>query len=284
MPGRLGANVRHVDLWVAALSESDREALIERLEVIDREVFQRDDPGYFRSFFATGPASAVAVRVFSTQDSQVVGFNVVRVGDVRINGLRYRVLRTSAAVKREYRGAAVLGFTVRMALRERLLHPLARVVNFEQMTHPWSYSQIARFVRTLYPRYNRATPAWARTLVGDLAEHFGLKRDDPNGQPYVCTYGTRTRQTDQERERWAHSNNPDARFYHRLNPGYVEGRALLVLISVSWADTLVTVTQYLGLRAAQALRRFTGPAANEHLRQPPSRTRLPPPPGGDPSS
>ena len=247
----MGVKLRHQDLWLARLSAIDREALIQRLRAVDASVFERDAPESFDALFAPDHGREVVVRVYFN-DTEVVGFCVVRVGDVLIGVHRHRVVRTFAAMTHACRGAAVLGLSLRLALRERLRHPLLPVISFEVMTHPWSYAQVAGFVRTMAPRYSRSTSDQARSLTMALADHFGIQHDDP-ANPFVCSPGYRTRQSEAERDRWAESNNPDVRFFHRINPRYYEGRAMLGLISVTWADTFVGVGSYLAIRMALAL-------------------------------
>src|SRR5207244_964795 len=146
---------------------------------VDNEVFERTNPALpFRGFFATGPGREVAVRLYKTEIGEIVGFNLVRIFEVRLGQRTYHVLRTTAAMKREFRGRAVIGFSVETALRQRVRHPLATIVMFEAMTHPASYSQVARFVRTMYPRFDRGTPKRMRELLGVLAERFELHRED----------------------------------------------------------------------------------------------------------
>ena len=115
------------------------------------------------------------------------------------------------------------------------LHFLAKVFWFLLCNGYRTYLIFARNIPNYWPRYNRETPAWEKSLIDSLAsERFGKNFDSQRGvvaftnslgmlKPNVAPIG------DKE------LRDPAIRFLVARNPGYIKGDELCCLGEITFS-------------------------------------------------
>ncbi len=239
----------------ATLDETRREALIDRLYDVQRDVFEGVSREQLARYVVNSTAERTALRVYSDQVGRPVGYLAIHYFERPLGDATALVIRAEAGFRREYRGrscAHLFGFRhmVRRALRWRK----GPVYLLSCPVHPAMYMVLARVARSIYPHWSRPTPSALERLLAQLADEFGLDAV-AGADPWVRQVGWTTRESSRERAHWRRHPSPAVRYYLARNPGYGEGRGMLTLVPGTLSNILGALPRLLARPLLRRLRR-----------------------------
>lgn len=238
-----------VDLDV--LPEGDRRALGRALHAVHRKVFAGRDGESFYEYVLAPPARRNVVELYRDAAGDLVGYCALHLYDRRSGGRAATVLWAQGGLLPAYRGqAATLRFGIRQTLREKLRHPLRRVVFIGSLVHTSSYHLLCKYFPRVYPSPGRPMPEAMRRLTLELVEGFDTPAVDP-ADPMVRDDGWITLEPEPAEAEARFGHLPDVAYFKHRNPGYTQGHGLLVLVPLGAYDIAVAVVR----RAAVSLRR-----------------------------
>ncbi len=215
------------------LTDRRRSALCDELYAVHTQIFDGVDRAAFRRYVIEPDGATTRLQVFRDGRGNAIGYIAIHNYVRSVEGRQALVMRSEVGILRAYRGRAlqtrfVLVETARAWLRHRRL---AKYV-FACPVHPGSYYGVTRRATQSWPRPGRVTPPQIATLMEDLADDFGLDQVDA-AHPLVRQVGWVTRESEQDRAYWTQHDAPEVRFYRRENPGYAQGRGLLMLVPLT---------------------------------------------------
>lgn len=193
------------------------------------------------------PAELTAIQVFHGAGGALVGYCAFHRFVRRIQGRHTIVLRLEAGLLPEYRGKAMAHwFGMLGALKEKLRHPLARVMYLGTLVHPSSYRFFCKYFPVVFPRRNQHVPPRIHALAVALADSFADPPSDPTN-PMVRDVGWVTIETLEHPAMVSRHARADIEFFEVENPGYGRGDGLVVVVPV----TLVNVGTAIGRRLVE---------------------------------
>lgn len=261
---------------VHEMGERAREALARELYGVHAQIFGGLDFEGFRHYVIDRQAWRSWIWVKRNERGQVVGYHATHAFQLDVQGQPSTVVRMEAGTLPASRGRDLtMVYNCARLLQLWLAAPTRRWCIFAALTHPSSYTFLSHYAPVIWPRHDAATPAPVQQQMEQLADLFGLECVDP-GNPMVRRVNWITRETEAERQRWQASRRPNARFYMRANPGYVEGHGLVTLIPMDGAILLRALGRFLAGRAGRLGRILFGtpaPQFDESL-----QPKLPPQP------
>ncbi|WPB73282.1 cyclic nucleotide-binding domain-containing protein [Archangium violaceum] len=216
-----------------SLSAEARRQLIDSLYAVHRRIFDGVGRESFARYVVESKAEHTWLLVHKNEAEEVVGYFALHIFEKQLGGEPLAVFRAEAGLLREYRGGNVTArFWTEWVLRYVLKHPGRRVFYMGSLVHPSSYWLIAQHCREVWPRREQETPPELLAFMDTLATEFGLEKVHP-AWPLVREVGWRTRETEVEREYWAHCDKPEVRYFLEANPGYGEGHGLVTLVPIT---------------------------------------------------
>jgi CRP-like cAMP-binding protein len=217
------------------LTPAAREALIDELYAVQREVFDGVDRASFAKYVVESSAERTWINLHRDARGKLGGYAALHAFERNIDGRPVMILRAEAGSRRDLRGGnANMGFLFGQILRIYLEDRSRPLYYLGCLVHPSSYALIARLAVTVWPNDARPIPAELRAFMGALGDEFGLEKVD-GADDLVRRVGWITRDTEVEQSYWITCDKPPARFFVRANPGYSEGHGLLTLVPVEAA-------------------------------------------------
>ena len=225
---------------VEDLPPTDREAFLDELGSLVSTIFINYGRDYLAKDMAAPHLASARVLMMRDGNGRLVGYNQVRRFAYEIDGRTVHMFRAMAGLLPEYRGrGSTLTFGLAQAFRFKLAHPFAEVYFLPILLHPTSYTLFARYGHAFWPTPKETTPADKFELLKKLCETAGFPLDDPD-HPYVCKPDVMTRQDDAEAADWAADPRPEVQFFLKTNPRYREGRALVGIAPLTFANLFIT--------------------------------------------
>jgi len=189
----------------------------------------------------------------SRGEGALVGIAAVDIVPVIYRGRALVALYTShVLIDERHRGQNLIqrvGF--RTFLEVRLRFPLRPIYWFFDTFSYKSYLLLPRNFRDYWPRFDRATPAWERGLMHELAGRFHGSAWRPE-QGVALRSGRKRLRLDTAPLDPTVTRNPDLDFFARSNPGHAEGDMLVCLCPLNTTNWLTA-----GFRALRRSRRMT---------------------------
>tara|TARA_B100000965_G_scaffold251111_1_gene211202 strand:+ start:2012 stop:2779 length:768 start_codon:yes stop_codon:yes gene_type:complete len=229
---------------ILALSGAERTRFFDEWFDLYDEIFDGFDRPGLEAYYGDPNSSQTRMQVMRTADGKMVGFNAVRLYPVEIDGKERDAFRSTAGMKREYRGgSSTIAFGLQLAVAYKIKHPFRAVYYFGSMLHPSSYYVLSKYAYEMWPRHDREPPPIIDRLIATLAEMRDYEFDDPPS-PYVRLANERTREAEDEPEFWRTSDNPIIRYYVETNPRYAEGRGLITLVPLTWTNLILSSVKF----------------------------------------
>lgn len=247
-----------------------RDALARELHGVHAQIFGGHDFDEFKHYVIDRPSWRTWVWVKWNQDRQVVGYHATHAFKLDLDGRPSTVVRMEAGTLPSSRGRDLtMVYNCARLFRLWLQAPRRSWCIFAALTHPSSYTFLSHYAPVIWPRVGTPTPPQVHRQMEQLADAFGLERVDEHN-PMVRRVNWITLESEEERERWRTSRRPNARFYMRSNPGYVEGHGLVTLIPMDGPILLRALGNFLVGRAGRLSRILFGHAAPnwEETKQP----------------
>lgn len=217
----------------ARLTDRRRSALCDELYAVHTQIFDGVDRTTFRRYVLEPDGANTRLQVFRDGSGSAVGYIAIHNFVRSVHGRQALVMRSEVGILRAYRGRALQArFVLVETARAWFEHRWRAKYVFACPVHPGSYYGVTRRATQSWPRPGQATPPEIATLMGELADEFGLEQVDA-GHPLVREVGWITRESEQDRAYWEHHDAPEVRFYRRENPGYPRGRGLLMLVPLT---------------------------------------------------
>lgn len=240
------------------MSRAEREALARSLYAVHAQIFSGLDLEGFRDYVVDRPSWRTWIYVRHDAAGQLVGYTAIHAFLRSLQGRPATIIRMEAGTLPAARGRDLtMVYGLLRLLRVWARHPLRRACMFAALTHPSSYTFLARYAPKIWPHADRPLPPEVRRQLEELAEAFALERVEA-ADPLLRQVDWITIETEEERRRWAASRRRDTRFYIERNPRYAEGHGLLTLIPLSVPILLTAMARFLGARAARLLRLALG--------------------------
>ncbi|MFL0181626.1 hypothetical protein [Mycobacterium sp. SMC-15] len=229
MPARSRRIRRKEYLQPASLCPSERSALADRLYPVLCETMS----GFARNEFEEHVfARGVRVGLFYGADGELAGFTYAGLDRVEHESRNHAIFSMGTFFRPGYHGGvqtALFGF--RVALRFKLREPRTPMSYLTRSVSPASYRRMALVMPTLYPHSTRQTPAGVEALVGALIARWQYH---PVAQDSWVVRSIATPHTVSRLRRIA--DDPETRFYLRLNPRFADGESLVVFIPLNTAN------------------------------------------------
>ncbi|WP_375773002.1 cyclic nucleotide-binding domain-containing protein [Archangium gephyra] len=248
-----------------ALSAEARRQLVDTLYAVHRRIFDGVGRESFARYVVESHAEHTWILVHKNEAGEAVGYFALHIFEKQLGGEPLAVFRAEAGLLREYRGGNVNArFWFERVVRYVLKHPGRRVFYLGSLVHPSSYWLFARYCGEVWPRRDQETPPELLGFMDTLATEFGLEKVHP-AQPLVRRVGWRTRETEVERDYWAHCDKPEVRFFLEANPGYGDGHGLVTVVPITLKNLLTMARALLERRLRQPLERLAALAQRTRL-------------------
>jgi hypothetical protein len=233
----------------------EREALARQLYAVHVQIFSGLDFEGFRKYVVERPSWHTWIYIRHNQQHQLVGYTALHEFRLKIKGKPATVMRLEAGTLPSFRGRDLtMVYGLMRLLRIWLAHPLQRLCIFAALTHPSSYTFLARYAPVIFPHTSvDEVPPSVMGAMEQLAEGFGLERVDEEN-PLLRRVDWVTLETESDRQRWQTSPREDTRFYIANNPGYPEGHGLVTLIPVTGPILVRSMMRFLMARAGRLTR------------------------------
>jgi CRP-like cAMP-binding protein len=216
-----------------SLSAEARRQLIDSLYAVHRRIFDGVSRESFARYVVESKAEHTWLLLHKNEAGEVVGYFALHLFEKQLGDEPLAVFRAEAGLLREYRGGNVNArFWMQRVARYVLRHPGRRVFYMGSLVHPSSYWLFARHCGEVWPRRDQETPPELLAFMDTLATEFGLEKVHA-ARPLVRKVGWRTRETEVERDYWAHCEKPEVRYFLEANPGYGEGHGLVTLVPIT---------------------------------------------------
>ncbi|NML44987.1 hypothetical protein HHL11_14610 [Ramlibacter sp. G-1-2-2] len=237
----------------------EREALARQLYTVHAQIFAGLDYEGFRKYVVERPSWHTWIYVRHNMSHQLVGYTAIHEFRLKLKGEPSTVIRMEAGTLPSARGRDLtMVYGLMRLLRIWLRHPFQRVCMFAALTHPSSYTFLARYAPVIFPHSSlEEVPPSVMGQMEELAEGFGLERVDEKN-PLLRRVDWITLETDSERARWQASTRADTRFYIANNPGYPQGHGLCTLIPLNGLIVFQCLTRFLWGRAGRLTRLALG--------------------------
>ncbi|WP_143140725.1 hypothetical protein [Nannocystis exedens] len=223
--------VRARRLHMGGLAVAEREAVLERLYSVFCTYFSGHDRDTFASIAL--PTAETRLALLYADDGTLAGFTSNTIQRLTIDGRVHAAMGGSGFILPAYKGGTMAGaYTLSEAARFMLRHPRVPFGFLGALLGPTTYQRFARSFARVYPHRRLGFPPEVARLVREFARARNLS---PEGaQPWTVNLGVRPLRTapiTAERAR-----DPDVQYFCAANPGYVDGRALLVWIPLDAAN------------------------------------------------
>lgn len=232
-PEQIGT-LRRIRIVPSTLSDLERARFARELYAVHSRIFAGSTLESFVDHVIDCPAEHTAIEIYRDECDTLIGYCALHRFARVIEGRPITVLRAEAGLLPEFRGLGLAHwFGMTGALREKLRHPLSRVVYFGTLVHPSSYRFFCKYFPTVFPRRGLDMPTAYRALALALADTF----DDPAvdaADPLVRDVGWITTETLEHPAFGSKRAVEDTRFFEASNPGYKVGHGLVVLVPVTF--------------------------------------------------
>ncbi|XP_065842700.1 uncharacterized protein [Oscarella lobularis] len=180
------------------------------------------------------------------------------------NGRKYNCIKMGLALfTTKYRGGPLLYFVAGYhLLKALLLHPFTPLYAMYKCFSYKSYLATIRTCAEVYPRHDKETPAWEKSIMNDfgrsIAESEGSKYDEDSCiiiREVARLHDHAAPDTPDARK------NPHSNFFLQANPGWNKGHCMVILARITWGSLAGLVFQAIK-------RHFRGkqPAASERTK------------------
>jgi hypothetical protein len=233
----------------------EREALARQLYAVHAQIFSGLDFEGFRNYVVERPSWHTWIYIRHDSDHRLVGYTALHEFRLTLKRKPCTVMRIEAGTLPSARGRdlTMLYGLVRL-LRIWLQHPMQRFCIFAALTHPSSYTFLARYAPVIFPHTSvEEVPPSVMGQMEELAEGFGLERVNEEN-PLLRRVNWVTLETESDRQRWQTSKRADTRFYIANNPGYPQGTGLVTLIPVTGPILLRSMARFVMARAGRLTR------------------------------
>lgn len=234
----------------------EREALAHQLYTVHRQIFDGLDFEGFRNYVVERPSWHTWIYVrHDASSNKLVGYTALHEFRLTVKRKPCTVMRLEAGTLPSARGRDLtMLYGLMRLLRIWLRHPMQRFCIFAALTHPSSYTFLARYAPVIYPHESvDDVPPSVLGQMEELAEGFGLERVDDNN-PLLRKVDWVTLETESDRLRWQNSARSDTQFYVKNNPGYPEGTGLVTLIPVTGSLVARSMFRFIVARAGRVAR------------------------------
>ncbi len=226
---------------ISEISQHDRNqmlALMQRYyENIDRDTFEQDLD-----------EKDLAIVARNRDDRSICGFSTQMIYDQQVGHSTVHVLFSGdTIVDRRFWGDNPLAqLWGRLALSLIDQFPHHQLYWFLISKGYKTYRFLPVFFREFYPRYDCPTPAWARTLISEIATaRFGQQFCASTGILKATEESCRLRRT--VAELTTHRlKNPHLAYFNQANPGHIDGDELCCIAPLSRDNFCRTAFQVIG--------------------------------------
>ncbi len=228
----------------AAMGQDQKTRLLEWLYPVQERIFQGVDEQAFAKKLFGADAIYTRIKVFIDDRKEPVGYCAVHRFEVRLHSADYAIFRAEAGIERAYRGrSSTFIFALKQGFQYKLLHPSRRCVFFCTLVHPSSYRLLTNYCPEIYPNHRSQTPDAVSHLMYDLADALGEQRVS-DLDPSIREVGWITRDTPQESAFWSNCEEPNVRFFVKINPGYAKGEGLVTLVPLTLENLALSSSKY----------------------------------------
>ncbi len=239
----------------SVLSEEQLSLFIDKLFSLHQQIFGGLDKAEFMAFIIDSPSEWTRIRIYKNNQDEWVGFCAVHRYSFSVDKRNLAIFRAQAGILRAYRGRSMtLWFGFSEAIKYHLLHLFRSVYYFGGFLHPAVLYMFSRYIHEFYPRPGIAIPAETKRLMIELAERF--KMQPVEGQHELVRHiGARTLESGADQEFWHNHQNPTVKYFIAINPGYVNGNALLALMPLTFYNIFVSLFYFLKSKSRRLLLR-----------------------------
>lgn len=168
---------------------------------------------------------------------ELAGFVSASLAIVEYGGKKHGVYRASVNTLRGYQGGGyhTTLFGIKEFLRIKARHPRMPVYYLSMTVSPVAYQVTARFGVRVYPNRHEPTPAAVEDFVRMLVQKRAYDVVDGKG-PWVVKHPWLVSQPERLTRVIERKNDPDMLFFCQINPHYLDGHGLIMLVPLSLAN------------------------------------------------
>lgn len=218
------------------LTLEQKEGLTDRLFAIHDQIFDGVSREDLRRYVIEPNSKLTKIWFFLNDAGQEVGyitFQVFETGSRRADPMVYR---TEVGMLPAYRGnnAAMKVLFWQCALS--YIQSLFQTSYFlATPIHPNPYCAASKGTKHFYPRPNQETPAPILEVMKTLSERLGIQGGITD-RPFEKHVGWIVRNSPEQRRKLETSIDPLVQFYLKENPDYAQGKGLMILIPICFAN------------------------------------------------
>jgi hypothetical protein len=239
------------------LPREQAQAILDRVIELDGRIFLHDSEQH-RERFQAGMRdldSSHKVVVLYEHEGELVGFNIIKIASVEVDGRTYGVVGSTAGLLPGHTGGnRTLMDGIRAMLRHKLAHPRREYYMVSFLINPGGYDMLVETCPDTFPSVHRPTSVGVeRALISAAAGLWGMEvLSDSDGR--VITRAGRRASEVYERRRETKS----IRYFEAHNPGYASGELLGTCTPLDLRHLLVGALRLARRRCARRAQRLIG--------------------------
>ncbi|XP_065889419.1 uncharacterized protein [Dysidea avara] len=171
-------------------------------------------------------------------DGSLRGMTLLGFDRDMVEGRKCTVMKVGLVLfKNAYHGGPLLILlTTYHLLKEMILHPFTPLFMIGKSFSYKSYLILTNNFQSFYPRYDKETPEWEKSIMNNFGKSFETMSDT-----YDPTTGVIKREKSKLKEHVAFISeqdleNPHIRYFQHLNPEWSKGHCLVCMSRISWTD------------------------------------------------
>lgn len=193
------------------------------------------------------------------KDGSLRGVTLMGIDHKELNGVKFTLIKLGLSFfQNYYRGGPLLYYVFAYhVMKELILHPLTPLYVIGKAFSYKSYLIMCNSIAHSYPRYDRKTTDFVRSLLND----YGMSVKSPNEEYDPETFVLRRERTSMKDGvavlQPEDLENAHVKFFVERNPGWVKGHQLMATGEVRWSDVF-NIVWYSVARAIRARREAGG--------------------------
>eukprot|EP00118_Oscarella_pearsei_P018855 m.196083 g.196083 ORF g.196083 m.196083 type:complete len:361 (+) comp39529_c0_seq26:682-1764(+) len=193
-------------------------------------------------FFHSVVLSYKYVAIFrEKRDGSLCGMFLIDVKtDLERQGRRYNQIKMGVLLFRnEYRGGPLMyAIAMSLYLKCMITHPLTPMyIVFKTFSYK-SYRIAAQTIDQTYPRFDKETPEWEKSLMDEFGYSLETEVDKYDPKFNVVQRTVTKLKTHATADNAGTGNNPHVKFFFQRNPGWKTGHCLIVVSRITWLGML----------------------------------------------
>lgn len=201
---------------------------------------------FFLRFYLASKPHLMQI-TFLTTDGEDAGFFTCTYSFQQLNGHEKVICRVAIGIVEKFqKGNMPFAALCRRIIAYKLKHPYQPVYMVAYLANPFVYAAIARYTAEYWPARQTQSPAFILKLKDSILEAGNMKKNEVS--PFVVRIHFKVEMPEKLLHRIYSSNDPDVKFYLRMNPCFENQMGLMTVVPVRWGNVAANIVKAMIIR------------------------------------